>query len=291
MTKGRYPSGVIAGVALLAAFACGCGGQDAVDPSGSLVSEAGQIAFTRLTKFSDTDIESDIYMIKLDGLERRRLTNSPGFDGFSAWSPDGRRIAFASDRNSGNWELYVMNSDGTEQQRLTNTSKEDEGAPVWSPDGEKIAYVVDPFGDPTIWVMKADGSGSRRLARASWPSWSANGKRIVYTVYSGTGEGRLYVMDADGSDRRAAPGASLIERLSGNADGEEPAVSPDGERIAFAATAGKDNEEIYTVRIDGSRRTRLTDIPGNDHWPPTWSPTARGSPSPPRASRTTPRST
>jgi Tol biopolymer transport system component len=79
-------------------------------------------------------------------------------------------------------------------------------------------------------------------------------------------------MDADGSDRRALPGASLIERLSGNADGEEPAVSPDGERIAFAATAGKDNEEIYTVRIDGSRRTRLTDIPGNDHWPPTWSP-------------------
>jgi Tol biopolymer transport system component len=102
--------------------------------------------------------------------------------------------------------------------------------------------------------------------------WSANGKRIAYTVYSSTGEGRLYVMDADGSDQHALPGASLIDRLSGNAGGEEPAVSPDGKRIAFAATAGKDNEEIYTVRIDGSRRTRLTDIPGNDHWPPTWSP-------------------
>ena len=147
MTKGRYYSGVIAAAALLAAFACGCGGHDAVDPSGSLVSEAGQIAFTRLTKFNDTDIESDIYMIKLDGSEQRRLTNSPGFDGFSAWSPDGRRIAFASDRNSGNWELYVMASDGTKQRRLTNTPV-DEGAPVWSPDGKKIAYLVDPLGDP-----------------------------------------------------------------------------------------------------------------------------------------------
>jgi Tol biopolymer transport system component len=175
LTRGRYYFGVIAAGALLAAFACGCGGQDAVDPSGSLVSEAGQIAFTRLTKFNDTDIESDIYMIKLDGLERRRLTNRPGFDGFCAWSPDGRRIAFASDRNSGNWELYVMNSDGTEQQRLTNTSEEDEGVPAWSPDGEKIAYVVDPLGGSIIHVTDADGSDQRRLVDGNWPSWSPDG--------------------------------------------------------------------------------------------------------------------
>jgi hypothetical protein len=54
VTKGRYYSGVIAAVAVLAAFACGYGGQEAVDPSGSLVSEEGQIAFTRVTKFNDT---------------------------------------------------------------------------------------------------------------------------------------------------------------------------------------------------------------------------------------------
>ena len=74
MTKGRYYSGVIAAVAVLAAFACGCGGQGAVDPSGSLVSEAGQIAFTRVTKFNDTDIESDICVGCLGHalLDRRR---------------------------------------------------------------------------------------------------------------------------------------------------------------------------------------------------------------------------
>jgi len=267
--KDRYRR-IIASIALLVTLACGCGSRAAVDSSGKLVSEEGRIAFTRITGQNGANIVSDVYTADVDGTGEVRLTDAPGLDGMSAWSPDGRRIAFVSDR-AGNWEIYVMAADGTGQRRVTNTPV-DEGAPAWSPDGKKIAYLVDPFGDPTIWVMNADGSGSERLARASWPSWSANGRRIVYTVYSGTGEGRLYVMGVDGSDQHALPGSSLIDRLSGNADGEEPAVSPDGKRIAFAATAGKDNEEIYTVRIGGSGRTRLTDIPGNDHWPPTWSP-------------------
>jgi dipeptidyl aminopeptidase/acylaminoacyl peptidase len=120
VTKGRYYSGVIAAVAVLATFACGCGGQDAVDPSGSLVSEEGQIAFMRATSFEGTDIESDIYSINVDGTRERRLTDSPGLDGFPSWSPDGRRLVFATDRaDGGNWELYVMDSDGTHQRRLT----------------------------------------------------------------------------------------------------------------------------------------------------------------------------
>jgi Tol biopolymer transport system component len=267
--KDRYWR-IIASMALLGTLACGCASRGAVDSSGKLASEEGQIAFTRLTGQNGANVESDVYMANVDGTGEVRLTDAPGLDGMSAWSPDGGRIAFVSDRD-GNWEIYVMDADGTGQRRLTNTPV-DEGAPAVSPDGKKIAYLVDPFGDPTIWVMNTDGSGSRRLAGASWPSWSANGKRIYYTVYSSTGEGRLYVMDADGSDKHALPGASPIDRLSGNADGEEPAVSPDGKSIAFAATAGKDNEEIHSVRTDGSGRTRLTDIPGNDHWPPTWSP-------------------
>jgi Tol biopolymer transport system component len=261
---------IIASIALVSTLAFGCGSRGTVDPSGKLVNEEGQIAFTRVTSQNGANMESDVYTANLDGTGEVRLTDAPGLDGMTTWSPDGRHIAFVSDRD-GNWEIYVMAADGTNQRRLTNTPV-DEGAPVWSPDGKKIAYLVDAFGDPKIWVMNSDGSGSRRLVRASWPSWSPNGKRIVYTVYSSNGEGRLYVMNADGSGQRALPGTSLINRLSGNADGEEPAVSPDGKSIAFAATAGKDNEEIYKVQVDGSGRTRLTDIPGYDHWPPTWSP-------------------
>lgn len=256
-------------VATVAAFAIGCGSQSAVDHGGSLVSEQGRIAFTRATSFTMPNFESDIYTINVDGSQEKRLTNSPGLDAFPGWSPDGQRIAFVSDR-TGTWEIYVMDDDGSQQRPLTNTP-EDESVPTWSPDGEKIAYTTDMIGDdPKIWVMNADGSGRRQLASGSWPSWSPDSKQIVYTVYSNAGVGRLLVMNADGSNQERV-GGSFIERFTGRADAEEPAWSPDGERIAFVSNVGMDNAEIYVMKVDGSERTRLTDIPGGDHWPPTWS--------------------
>jgi hypothetical protein len=81
VTKGRYYVGVIAAVAVLAAFACGCGGQDAVDHGGSLVSEAGQIAFTRATSVEGANIKADVYTANVDGTEEVRLTDAPGLDG------------------------------------------------------------------------------------------------------------------------------------------------------------------------------------------------------------------
>jgi Tol biopolymer transport system component len=259
--------------AVVALSACGCGGpdtvEDTVDHGGSLVSEEGQIAFTRFTRFAPPDFESEVYTINVDGSGENRLTDSPRLDAFPAWSPDGERIVFASERD-GNWELYVMGADGAAQRRLTNTPEEDESSPAWSPDGEKIAYVTAVFeGNETIRVMNADGSSRKRLAEGNWPSWSPDAERIVYTVYSANERGRLVVMNADGSGQRDL-GSTVLQRLLAldGAD-EEPAWSPDGEKIAFASEADGD---IYAMNVDGSGRTRLTDIPGYDHWPPTWSP-------------------
>lgn len=263
------PVMVLAGVLLVAAS--GCGSDDTVDSGGPLVSDEGRIAFTRATSFVAPNFESDVYAIDVDGSDEERLTDSPGLDGLPAWFPNGESLAFTTDRD-GNWEIYVMNADGSRQQRLTNTQDQEEGMPAISPDGEKIAFVTDPIGDsPAIWVMNADGSGRRRLVDGSWPGWSPDGQRIIYSVYSGNGSGSLLVMDADGSDTRRL-GGSLFERITGRANGEEAAWSPDGERLAFASNHGPGNAEIYAVEADGTGRTRLTDIPGNDHWPPTWSP-------------------
>ena len=264
--KGRYWR-IIASIALVTTLACGCSGRGTKDSSGSLVIEQGQIAFTRATSVDEADIESDIYVTNVDGSQERNLTDTPGFDGMPAWSPDGKRVAFASDRE-GSWEIYAMKADGEHQRRLTNTP-EDEGVPAWSPDGEKIAYVVDPLADPAIHVMDTDGSGQKRLVDGNWPTWAPDGERIAYTTYS-NGE-RLAVMNADGSKQRSL-GGSLVRSLTGTADAYEAAWSPKGKRIAFVSSRGPNNEEVYLMNTDGSGRTRLTDIPGNDHWPPTWSP-------------------
>ena len=257
--------------ALLAAAIAGCGSGPAVDSGGPLVGTDGRIAFMRATSFDGPNIESDIYAIDADGSGESRLTETPeNFDGMPAWSPDGERIAFATDRDGGSWELYVMNSDGTQQRRLTSTP-EDESVPTWSPVGGKIAYATDANGDnPSIWVMDADGSGRKQLASGLFPSWSPDGERIAFTAYYGE-RPYLAVMNADGSEQRSL-GASLVQKVFGIGVAEEPAWSPEGERIAFAAYVGRDNEEIFVMDVDGSGRTRLTEIPGNDHWPPTWSP-------------------
>ncbi len=255
---------MLAVAAVVAALACGCGGEPPVDHGGSLVSEEGQIAFTRVIGIENSNLEkSDIYAINVDGSEEKRLTDSPGLDAFPAWSPDGERIAFASDRD-GNWEIYVMDADGAHQRRLTDTP-EDEGVPAWSPDGEKIAYVTDPINDSQIHLMNADGSGQESLVDGNWPTWSPDSKRICYTVYP-TGAEQLAVINVDGTGNQRLTG-----RFLATGPNSEAAWSPDGKKIAFVS--GKNDENIYVMNSDGTERTRLTDdVPGNDHWPPTWSP-------------------
>ncbi len=67
-----------------------------------------------------------------DGTDIRRLTHNPANDRFSSWSPDGKEILFASNRDSDDWidHVYIMNADGTEQRRLTELNS---NSPIWRP--------------------------------------------------------------------------------------------------------------------------------------------------------------
>ena len=112
-----------------------------------------------------------------DGESRENLSNHPVDDMDPDWSPDGTKIAFVSDRNDGEYQIYVMGADGKNQIRLTDGPRR-KRYPDWAPDGQKIAFAVHD-GISHIEVMDADGHNRVMLENnASGPSWSPDGVRL-----------------------------------------------------------------------------------------------------------------
>ncbi len=140
-----------------------------------------------------------------------RLTHSAAFDASPAWSPDGRHIAFDSNRD-GIFEVYVMNADGSGVTRLTGNGG---GNPAWSPDSRRIAFDSYHDGNREIYVMNADGSGVTRLthnpADDGYPSWSPDGQRITFDS-TRDGNREIYV-DERRRLRRLTPHQQLRSRL------------------------------------------------------------------------------
>ena len=174
------------------------------------------------------------------------------------------RIAFAS-TGDGDWEIYVMNADGTGQTRLTvNTA--DDFSPAWSPDGGKIAFVYGRDGNFDIYVMNADGSGQTPLtnnpADEFDPDWSPDGIKIAFFSLRDDGDEEVYVMTADGT------GQTRLTNLAGGDRG--PTWSPDGSKIGFHSFRVSD-WEIYVMNADGTGQTNLTNNSVHDEHP-AWSP-------------------
>ena len=175
------------------------------------------------------------------GGDRRPLTTEDAAFFTPAYSPDGTRVAFASDRD-GNDEIYAMGAEGNAITRLTTTS-DSESAPTWSPDGRRIAYERDDGSDREIWVMNADGTGAvaltANIADESTPAWSPDGTRIAFASTRASGQFDIWTMTAEGG--------SALQVSSDAADENNPDWAPDGSRIVFERA-----DTVVVVAPDGS---------------------------------------
>jgi Tol biopolymer transport system component len=126
-----------------------------------------------------------IYVMNADGSGLEQVTAEAGYDLLPAWSPDGRRIAFArSPRTPGTAEadLFAVNVGGGREIRLTS-GPADDADPAWSPDGQRLAFTRYASDAGAIMVVDADGSGVRpltALGAGAMPSWSQDGRRLAF---------------------------------------------------------------------------------------------------------------
>ena len=113
---------------------------------------------------NELGITYEIYVMDVAGGNEQRLTQNRNNDWHSSWSPDGQRIAFASDRKGDvvNWDIYVIDVAGGNEQRLTQNRVYD-SSPSWSPDGKQIAFTSYRDENAEIYVMDADGGNPQNL--------------------------------------------------------------------------------------------------------------------------------
>jgi TolB protein len=197
----------------------------------------------------------DIFTVKPDGSDLRRLTDAPGYDAEATLSTDGRWIVFTSERD-GDLDVYKMRPDGAEVTRLTDLPGYD-GGPFFSRDGKWICYRAFHPADsalaeyrellgrhlvrPThmdLWVMRADGSGQRQVTHdpgASFaPYFAPDGKAILYSTNRDDPHGRDFDLYLVPLDPAGPPRPVTRDPLF---DGF-PMFSPDGRWLLFESNRG-----------------------------------------------------
>jgi Tol biopolymer transport system component/DNA-binding winged helix-turn-helix (wHTH) protein len=174
-----------------------------------------------------------------------RIDFTPGL------SPDGRRLAFVSDR-SGNAQLWMADADGAGEVQLTSLPFVGyPGFPRWSPDGRLIAFHADVRGRPDVVVVPAAGGPPRilteQLANGGFPSFSRDGKWVYFSFMEGT-EGRIWKMPASGG-----PAVRVISTRAA-----VPIESPAGDALYYVSAADRPSP-LWRLPLDGRAAVKVLD--------------------------------
>ena len=146
----------------------------------------------------------DLWVTDVTNPDPHRLVRSPRISEYCpSWSPDGSTIAYARDAKLQNWDIALMNADGSNRRRLTKDHPRAQSSPDWSPDGSKILFTDSGPGDsPSLMTIRPNGRGLRLVLDGSrrgvwWPVFSPNGRRIAFTRFWGE-RANIWAVRSDG---------------------------------------------------------------------------------------------
>jgi TolB protein len=214
---------------------------------------AGDLVGQKLLVATFRTGDTEIFIVDPETGDARNLTRSPNSkERYPSWSPDGKWVAFNSDRD-GTHNLYIIGADGKDLLQLTHEKRRVEaGMQSWTADGKWIYFGLFGKGEPRMCRIAPDGSNFQEIGKGIDPAVSPDGKLVSFARVLSDGH-HLFIMDADGSNQRR-----LTEKGNRFA-GMHCTWTPDGKKILYADQVG-DALEIFTIDPDGKNARQLTKL-------------------------------
>ncbi len=231
------------------------------------------------------DMLGDLYTLPIAGGTATRISQGMAFDHMPSWSPDGKRIAFISDRN-GAKNLWLMSADGRDTTQLSRTTDDTYASPEWTPDGKYVAVTRSVTGGPKLFLYHVDGGAGVQLIREPanqmtiGATFTPDGRHVWFATRTGTSQYNTifptYQLAA--YDRELGTRTTMTSRYG---SAFRPVISPDGKLLTYGSrhdaqtglrirelATGSERWLAYPIQRDNTEANPETDaLPGYSFTP------------------------